>query len=517
MERRPTLVVFIALTLAAIWLAGASAQSPVPKPAQSRLGINLAGPTDWSTEYPFVDMFKLSRSWISQKKGQAWGKGPELTLDRDGWVTRLEPDCSAETPMLTAGHAPSGRYVCLYEGQGTIEIRGVKRVVSSAPGRIVVDVDGLKGGLFLQLKATEPGNYVKNIRFLMPGTEKTYRTEPFNPVFLEKWKSFNTLRFMDWMHTNGSKVATWADRPTPHSATYTAKGVPVEVMCDLCNRLKVNAWFCMPHLADDDFVRRFAQTVHQRLDRPLVAYVEYSNEVWNGIFPQTRYAGEQGLRLKLGDKPWEAGWRYSARRSVEIFRIWEEVFGGRERFVRVIASQMVGYVSEQKLTFEDAYKSCDALAIAPYIQFSIPAQGEGLTAGAVAGWSVDQVLDSMEEKSLAGSVRGIQEQKALAARYHVKLIAYEAGQHAVGVGGGENVDGLTRLLHQANRHPRMGRIYTKYLDAWRASGGDLCAIFSSTGQWSKWGSWGMSEFMEETPAEQPKLRAVLEWNCANPR
>ena len=35
--------------------------------------------------------------------------------------------------------------------------------------------------------------------------EPTYRTEPFAPAFLTRWRGFNTLRFMNWMVTNGSK------------------------------------------------------------------------------------------------------------------------------------------------------------------------------------------------------------------------------------------------------------------------------------------------------------------------
>ena len=80
-----------------------------------------------------------------------------------------------------------------------------------------------------------------------------------------------------------------------------------------------------------------------------------------------------------------------------------------------------------------------------------------------------------------------------------------------------NVDALRRLLHGANHHARMGRSYGNYMDGWKSAGGDLCAIFSSTGQWSKWGSWGLSEYMQETPDEQPKLKAVLEWNRTNLR
>jgi hypothetical protein len=107
-------------------------------------------------------------------------------------------------------------------------------------------------------------------------------------------------------------------------------------------------------------------------------------------------------------------------------------------------------------------------------------------------------------------------QRKLADQYQLKLLCYEAGQHLVGVGGGENNDTLTRLLQTANRHPRMGDCYRAYLDGWKTSGGgDLCCIFSSVGQFSKWGSWGLLEFADETSS--PKFEAVTRWNRENPR
>jgi len=99
--------------------------------------------------------------------------------------------------------------------------------------------------------------------------------------------------------------------------------------------------------------------------------------------------------------------------------------------------------------------------------------------------------------------------RAVADKYKVRLICYEAGQHAVGVGGGENNEALTRTFIAANRSERMGRLYSRYLEAWRdTGGGDLCCIFSSVGSWSKWGSWGLLEYYDD---DTPKYRAVLEW------
>jgi hypothetical protein len=481
--------------------------------AQPRLGTNLSGPADWNTELPFVNVFRMSRPWISQRKGTGWGKGPELALDAHGWVTRLEADCWAETPLCTirGGHYPAGQYTVLYDGEGKIEFWNAAKIVSSEPGRIAIDVDPSKGGFFLRLLETNPKDHVRNIRVIMPGFEKTYRKEPFHPVFLNRWQGMACIRYMDWMHTNGSKIAKWSERPTLEDATFSRKGVALEWMIDLANRLEAAPWFCMPHLADDDYVRRFARMVKARLDPGLPVYVEYSNEVWNGMFAQSRWAGEQGVKRGFAEKSWEAGWRFTAHRSVEIFKIWEGEFGGRERLVRVLPTQAANpYVSERVVEFRGAFKQADALAVAPYISCNVHRTGK-LNAGDVEKWTVAQALDYMETTALPQSIGWIRGQKKVADKYGLKLIAYEAGQHMVGVGGAENNETMTRLFHAANAHPRMGKIYEKYLDAWVAEGGDLLCNFSSVGQWSKWGSWGVLQYYDDDPKASPKFMALMRW------
>ena len=135
---------------------------------------------------------------------------------------------------------------------------------------------------------------------LMPGFERATLPNRSRRCFLKRWRGCNTFRFMDWMDTNGSRQREWADRPKLEDATWSSKGVPVEVMVELCNRLKVNPWFCMPHQATDDYARQFAALVKRELDPTLRVHVEYSNEVWNGIFEQHRLAEEQARKLGLG-------------------------------------------------------------------------------------------------------------------------------------------------------------------------------------------------------------------------
>jgi hypothetical protein len=484
--------------------------APFHSTAPANIGMNLAGPADWSSELPFTDVFRLSREWISQRKGAGWGQGPKLERDANGWVKRLEPDCFAETVLCTiaGGHYPAGEYVCLYDGKGRIEFGNVRKEVSRAPGRIVFEPEPKNGSIFLRLMETDPADPVRNIRVLMPGYEKRYRQEPFTPWTLTRWKGCTTFRFMDWMLTNNSNQRDWADRPTPAYCNTTEKGVPIETMVELCNRTQANPWFCMPHLATDDYVKRFAELVRKTLDPKLKVYVELSNEVWNGGFRQHHDCAREGVRLGLGEaaKPWEASHRYYARRSQQVWRIWSEVFGGTSRLVRVLGSQAANaWWAEQDLTFEDTHKQCDALAIAPYCSFNIAPDGNPGSA-TVASWTVEQVMDHLERKSLPECTDWMRANKAVADRFKVRLICYEAGQHAVGVAGGENNEALTRVLNAANRSERMGKLYERYLDAWRdVGGGDLCCIFSSIGGFSKWGSWGLLEHYED---DTPKFRAV---------
>ncbi len=528
--RIPRFLTFFALStsLASCSLAqNAPTQNVVPDtanvvPAASSLGMNLNGPADWNTELPFNDLFHLARPWISQKPGAPWGQGPALSLDEHGWIKSLEPGCFAETPVLTDmnGHYPQGDYVVLWEGEGELSVQHAGKIVSNEAHRIVFQPNG-RDGVFIQIKTIDAANPIKNVRVLLPGTEETYKQNPFNPTFLKRWSGLNTLRFMDWMQTNGSPIKEWNERPLSSDAVWTTKGIPLETMIYLCNRQKQNGWFCIPAHASDDYVRGFATQLKAGLKPELKAYIEYSNEVWNNQFEQSRYAQSEGIALGIGEKPWDAGWHYTARRSKQIFVIFDEVFGGREaaskRIVRVLASQAANdYVSEQILDFEQAGKSADALAIAPYFgMVSVPRAVDAnskIPSETVQRWTTEQALDFLKETALPDQEAWVKAHKKLVDKHGLRLIAYEGGQHAVGGAGAENNEAMTKLFLDMNRSPRMGQLYKRYLDGWNRNGGELFCVFSSVGGWSKWGSWGLLEHQDD---DTPKYRAVVAWNEAN--
>jgi len=357
--------------------------------------------------------------------------------------------------------------------------------------------------LTLRIVETDPADPVRNIRIILPGFEDTYRDQPFHPEFLKRWEKFKVLRFMDMQRTNNSEQVNWPNCPTPDMQTQGGEaGVALEYLIQLANTLDADPWFCMPHVATDDYIRRFAEMAKTRLKPGLKIYVEYSNECWNGIFGQARYCRDKGKELKLSDNDFQAQLRYYSKRSVEVFRIWEEVFGGRDRLVRVLAAQSVNpWTSTQVMDFEDAYKHADVLGIAPYFGNAL---GDPKTQNEVAQMTVDQVLDKCAEYLQQGN-KTIAEQARAAKERGLRLVAYEAGQHLVGYGGAENNKPLEDLFHAANRHPRMKDLYLDYLAGWKANGGTLAVIFSLHRHLVQMGLLGPDGASRPVPRRSPQV------------
>ncbi|HEX5062624.1 MAG TPA: hypothetical protein VFV99_24800, partial [Kofleriaceae bacterium] len=430
-------------------------------------------------------------------------------------------------------------YVVLYDGAGTLTYSGGGSLdaASSTPGRDVVVADG-HSPVIVNITATTAGNYVRNIRFLMPGGvcstdafrycddaspcdtgscstfETNYATQIFHPTFLSRVRGYRTLRFMDWMATNNSSVS--AQGPKVTDARWRGHGVPVEILLELANRIGADAWLNVPHLATDAYVTSLATAVHDRLAPGLKAYIEYSNEVWNGIFSQGTYCEQQGVALGLGSSPFEARLRFQAQRSVEIFEIFETIFPGaeRQRLVRVLASQAANsWVSTTLLDHGAALQHTDALAIAPYFGGYL---GGSDHLAAVSAMDLDDLFAELGTVAVPTSLSWVTMQAAVASQRNVSLIAYEAGNHLAGIQGVENNTAVNALFDAANRDPRMRQLYTSYLDGWKANGGELLVHFVNCDAPSKWGRWGALEYLEQPRSEAPKYDAVQTFIETNP-
>lgn len=493
--------------------------APPPRPA---LGTNLTQVADYNREWPFVDAFKTARPWISQQQGSSWGQGPPLQLDSHGWITSLQPGAYAETIMYDNAIAnqadyPVGRYTLLYDGSGTLSFDlQSATIVSQTPGAMIVDVPSGLNGIYLIESATDPTNPIGNIRFILPGFENTYQTQPFHPLFLQRLQGYTVLRYMEWMITNGSIVQNWSDRATPSDYTYCWRGVPIEVLIQLANALKANPWFNIPAMATDDYVNQFAALVNQTLNPDLSFYVEYSNETWNSSFSQAAYVQAQGAALGFGNDPTTSAADYTAYRSVQIFKQFRNVTGTPGRMIRVIASEASNsWLSNQTLQFQNAFASADVLAIAPYFNCSdTPTGGFGVlgdpsTANQVGAMTVDQINTIQLAHINNCALQEMQSNAAVAGSYGLKMVAYEGGQSLVGYNGSQNNVAMTTLFEESNRSSGMGSLYGQYLQNWVTIGGDLFVHYTDMGAYSNTGCFGALEYQDQDPSLSPKYTSLM--------
>jgi len=97
----------------------------------------------------------------------------------------------------------------------------------------------------------------------------------------------------------------------------------------------------------------------------------------------------------------------------------------------------------------------------------------------------------------------------LAVAQSVSLLAYEGGQHLVGVGAPANNTAINTLMDAANRDARMGTLYATYLQEWANAGGGLFMHFSDVGSASRFGRWGALELVSQTTS--PKYDALQDF------
>jgi hypothetical protein len=500
-------------------LAPAHAQeaeaAPAEQGARFPLGTNIAGTHDWSTEISFVDVFKQSRPWFSGSATQPQDNRP-LDLDERGWVRSLLPGQQARTLLYghqsMRGRYPGGRYTVTYDGEGAIAYPSSIRVVESGPGRQVIDVDN--NGMFALYvtatgSSTNPRNYIRNVSIRMSGTFAPGVL--FYPPFLDNIRPHRAIRTMNWVYGQVNQRfahATWSERPRLDDARWTVRGAPIEAIASLCSTLGRDCWFNVNHLADDDYVAKTAQLMAERLDPRLRLYLEWSNEVFNYIYPVHHVAAERGLSLGLSSDPNVARLRYQARRSKEVFRIWNEYFP-RARTVRVLSGQAGNpWVLQQALGFEDTPAHVDVLSIAPYFSVRTPHLPR------VVGMNVDQLFAELESVSLPEARMTMQWHADLARQFNKPLVAYEGGQHLVTSGPYAQDGVMDALFDAANRDPRMGTLYTRYLNDWNTTApGSLLMHLTSCAPMNRDGAgrFGAVEYLGQPRSQAPKYDALMRW------
>lgn len=530
----------------------------------SPLGTNLEAMARWSTTFPIIDSFKMSEGWLIN-----FETDKPLDVDANGWLKSIPKDAQSVDVFIhghnSEGNFPSGQYVVLYDGEGTITYTGdaEKNDALSKPGRHVINAQAVKGGgIVLKIAENDPkktGNYIKNIRVIQPGGrcggdpfsyatkssdcpqgnfrsfEQDYDKNILHPQFLQNISAFSVVRPMNFLGIMYNPVGKWSERATLSSAFWgdsQGKTSPWELALDIANAIDADAWLNMPYHADDDYVREAARLAKQRLEPKRNVILEYTNEVWNTILPYEK--GNAWIQQQA-----EAAWPRSSeegfnkrlswygKRSVEICRIWKQELGVSRVKCAMGGQAGFDFVNEQMLDcpiwVANGGKRCademDSLAVAPY--FGSPYDEKGVTT--LRKWMKESdggfksFFDDIESTSgaLQEAKKNMRGNFQVAKQRGLPLIAYEGGQHLLlgyEVNDEAKYTDAHNFLAAVNRHPRMKQAYLKYFQNWKDVGGQLfvhcCAIAASP---SIYGYWGLKEVQQEERSKAPKFDATMEF------
>lgn len=354
------------------------AQAPSDS-CQIAVGTCLGQLNAWSREVPFVDLMKTCMMWSTLPTANVMDSIPQ---DVDGYPLQLPYTVGGipqtiQTRMIYGQKPsvlyPAGIYVLLYEGTGTFTFGGdVSAANLTSPGRIELTVTPSIQGIFMTLTASDVTDHLRNIRVLMPGTEFTYSSQPFNQAFLNYIAPFKVIRPMWWQFAWRSGIVQWSDRRMPgyyrqssyFSEMANAKGCAYEYLIKLCNELNEDLWLCVPFAADSNYVANLAQLMKDSLNPNLKIYLEYSNELWNFTnpiaFPWVQNNAPQNLNAA----------QRVAYFCKKTFDIWSGVFGSQmaTRVVRVAGGQLTNpWVGQQEMLYlVNNGSGADALATADY-------------------------------------------------------------------------------------------------------------------------------------------------------
>lgn len=535
-----------------LWAASMLVATPevpsIPQPLGTVLGFHVS----WASDILFTDGMMRARSWVPFVPGdRTFQSGAVVPVDASGMPLRVPfvpPEGGPAQRVKTlvfddlGGRYPSGRYLFSFEGSGEIAIGGdvSRRVFSKAGAYPILVEEPANAGFEITLIRSDEDDPVRNMHLWLPGFAKR-RQGLLHPRMVERLEGFRAIRLVQPMSINGGDypcdndvaagdaecTVSWASRPLPTDFTQAGtKGVAVEYLLELTKRVGSDFWPGILHAADDAYIRQLAQLARSRLDPSQKIYLELSNEIWNfnGSYPQHDYFRAVGRRegLFAPDMPsddTDAGRRAFVRRTVQVWEIFEEVFGpeAKHRLVKVMPGFFgVPWHSERMLVhlgdpvLNPRGLRADVLAVGAYFAGTV---GDELARSgrrasvdrviAMARASLGEISDGPRRETFAGLVAA---HAALAKRYGVGLVAYEGGQHLL-VGMGEPSP-VNEALQAANRDPRMAELYEQMFDLWFGQGGGLFNTFSFCEEFTRWGSFGHLEYLEQPLEDAPKMRVV---------
>ncbi len=327
---------------------------------------------------------------------------------------------------------------------------------------------------------------------------------PFRSAFIDDLRRFDVWRTMDLSKTNGNAQAEWVDRPTLDGPVgqWFELGWPWELQIEAANLAEVDLWICVPHMANDEYVRELGKLFAAKLDVERTVYLEYSNECWNTgpAFKQSRW-----IVANLADDKWAQRNRAYGKRAAEVWKLFTEG-GAAVRVQRVLAGQAAAI-----RVIREALEGCESVGGRPDVvscaAYFNPGK-EGLYDHfQVNGPDDDHAFALMRQSIQTTRSPWWQAHGEFAKKLNKPLIAYEGGSHIAADAKHRRDAKYVRWLHDLDRDPRIKDIYKLLRETWRDAGGDGLLYFQRLAGPTRFGSWGHREYARD---DAPKNQAIDE-------
>jgi hypothetical protein len=517
-------------------LVGAAGSSPVTS-ARSRASMNIP----WLTYYDSC-VHGLDLGW--QRSDWGYGGGENLALDANGWPRSVVAG-SGQYAGFQARVLYPGPHVALYQGDGDISVDFGGSILSSAPGRYVLQLDGANDGdvinrVGILITRSNVSNPVRNLVVVPIANETDYATKLFNPRFMETLAPFGVLRMLDMQQINnidrlGSSETTpdlsravtdWSTRTTAGYALQARRqGASNELLIDMCRLNNSHLWFQVPLFATTNWCDGMAGLCASYAPPWMHFFFAYGNEQWNDAF----YNGGDAMRLGISryglPNEYDTRFGYQAIMGRYMRQAMLNAGIAPSRLHHVLESQ-VGYVLRNEILrdwqytvgpFTDgtrAWQYADFMAVAPY--FGHDRGDNPLTMSE----TIPQTIARIAAEDIPPVIADFQASVAAAAVHNLPMACYEGGQHLYNSDFGNTA--LQARLNDINRHANMYGLLYNWLNSVHASSvrssgpnGPIVA-YHHAGDFSQWGRWGWMEDIRQiinaVPRQCPKMDALVQWN-----
>lgn len=480
---------------------------------KSRMGVNI---DLWQGSKMFADAMKMSLYWQEETSD---GIKP-AKIDENGWPV----NDARITVLWQAEFSDVGVYQLSFETKSNdVLIEDVchsfKVQNQNSHNGITTAEIVLTNSQPVIISFSNTSGGVRNVKLLRPGYNGS---DIFTKSFLEAIKPFSTIRFMEFLKTNEQNGSyerdecfedpiCWKDRKRVTDASqitdiHGRKGGAWEYIVALCNLTGKDAWINVPYNAEEDYMIQLANFLKENLRDDCNIYVEYSNEVWNLLFPHGR------LNFKLsGAEHWT--YKYVdvyAEKMVRMAELFKCVFGNEaiNHRIRIVAGwqichdecdlqsdRMLQWIDER---YGNPSEIIYALAWAPYMREPSPTKCV----------NVNTILSYFHQYSdFYVSVKN--RVFSIAKKYNLVggTLSFEGGTRH-GARYEEQLKLNMEVRNSANRDPRITELLMHDLKQnWFQLGGGLFCYYNLASAYGESGRWGLTENIEDL--SQPKYQAIL--------